>query len=220
MKTKILLLFLFPLLWSCQKDNCYDPYNLHSMEVPLQISPLQENFVVGDTIRVIQDFSEVLYDRNTDRYFSLRDWNFLPVGIIHRIDGDSIPEQNMIDLADHTDEEVGFETRNYHQEIHYDLEYKDGRYFAAYEIVLLQEGTFVLSHSFVIQETEHNYTTEPSCKDMTVFFYHQLNEGDQEQQNIHLLEESPVSHYNDWVMEKPEERFYQFGSFAFQVNPR
>ena len=39
-----------------------------------------------------------------------------------------------------------------------------------------------------------------------------MNDG--AENNIHMLLDSPDPHYRDWIMQKPEKRFHQFGGYC------
>ena len=42
-----------------------------------------------------------------------------------------------------------------------------------------------------------------------------MNDG--AENNIHMLLDSPDPRYRDWIMQKPEKRFHQFGGYCFYV---
>jgi hypothetical protein len=91
------LLYLFIiLLSSCGKESTADkfkrecPYKEeysvagHQLQVPVHIIPHQLKYKVGDTISIVVNMSDSIYDINTERTFKISNFPFKPLGLLYR----------------------------------------------------------------------------------------------------------------------------------------
>lgn len=86
MRTLLLLATVFYLFSSCiQNEECRD-ISGYVFEIPASLSPANRVFKVGDTITVNSAFSDMVYDRSTEREHLLSDFLFYPVAIFGRLD--------------------------------------------------------------------------------------------------------------------------------------
>jgi len=71
------------------------------------------------------------------------------------------------------------------------------------------------SHFSAIIGIGENQEFEGKCSNLTNDVAMNLNDG--ADNNINMLSSSPDPHYNDWILQKPEQRFYKFGGYCFYV---
>ena len=88
-------------------------------------------------------------------------------------------------------------------------------YSLEYKMVLLSEGVFFLRHSSDLSSIDGLQDFPGRCKLEGSYGICEVNEH--EDNNFYLLEDSPDSHFSEWVLEKPEKRFYDLGGYVFVV---
>lgn len=84
---KSLLIVLFPVMVfsSCVKKECQIGGS-YEFELSAMLTPVQENYSIGDTITIESTFSDLVYERKTDNWIKLEDFNFYPSTEIVKID--------------------------------------------------------------------------------------------------------------------------------------
>ena len=67
----------------------------------------------------------------------------------------------------------------------------------------------------VFPDSDQSQEFEGKCQRIEIGSAVKLNEGTDN--NIDMLNDSPDPHYNDWMLQKPEQRFHRFGGYCFYV---
>lgn len=216
MKKLIFLSILLSSLWiqSCEKEeNCPQQF-----QILATTTPYQETYQVGDTIKVVSKFHKLVYDKHTEKRFDMEDINWMPGLGILRLDRDSSASgyvtNKYFDFAPN-------ETNNLRWYVYSDGSSQiDGDYHFAKDSFSLQikliakaTGSFYLLYGSFLYQSHQDFPGK--CKRYFFDVYTTINEG--RDGNIHLLEESPNPHFNDWVLQKPQERFHNAGGFCFRV---
>ena len=83
----VLLIFVTVFIYSCQPKECRD-FNLpHDFEIPLQVTPTKNQFMVGDTLNVEVVFNNrQAYDVNLEKSFDISEFEIFPSSWFTQID--------------------------------------------------------------------------------------------------------------------------------------
>ena len=84
------LFTLFCLIFSCTSKECQ--ITSHKFTIPLKLTPEKDTFFVGDTISIISEFLNNVYDKTTDQNYLLDQFKFFPEARIREL-SDSIANQ-------------------------------------------------------------------------------------------------------------------------------
>ena len=126
---------------SCIREECQVPNGGYLFEIPVTLSPAKDTFRVGDTLSIVSEFSDDVFELNTARTYKLQDFIFDPGTGINKID-----EKNSVsnisdnfdfwapEGADYNLSYLGSEGGQYavgqyvYENGHYRLEFKLGNY--------------------------------------------------------------------------------------------
>lgn len=211
-----LILFLFA-AGTCDK-NCNGAPSRYEFVIPVSLTPTLDTFRVGDTIKISSVFSKDVYERNTDKIYSLVDFDFRPITRIVRIDTsvsyDALDDFEIIVANEYN--YYRFDASDGTQIFEGEYSYDDSiGYHLKYDIVMLSQGTYWVSHQPAI-EFNRMVDFPGKCDLSGVAGVGELNENSDDN-NIHLFETSPDPHFSEWRLQKPQERFYDGASYAFVV---
>ncbi len=213
-------LFLVFLLFtpSCGKKDCQFG-GAYQFEIPITLSPVKEIYKIGDTISISSQFSDQVYEAQTDQFYSLTDFKFYPEISIGEI-SDSIINRGALN-----DFEVIVDTLKYDFTkfffssggISYDSEYlyEEGAYSLAYRIIPKVAGLYVFGQDSNTDYLDEHQGFSGKCSNKVVNVRTILN--NRTSNNMHLAKDSPIHHYNTRIFQNPEERFFSFGLFIFYV---
>ena len=73
---------------SCRKECQFG--GAYEFEIPVTLSPAKDTFQIGDTITITSSFSDEVYEKRTENWYELKDFNFSPQTTILNIDSSSI----------------------------------------------------------------------------------------------------------------------------------
>lgn len=216
MKYTIFILCIILLLSSCIRRKCRIPGG-YDFEIPVTLSPAQETYRIGDTISISSVFSDEVYERVTNQFYVLEDIAFSPGIGIAEISGitDTISVHFDVLIAP----KFNFLGPVYLEgplEYSGQYHYENREYSLTYQIIPKQTGLFIFSHSAALGELGSDQDFDGKCRGESIATTRTTLNGGADN-NIHLLSESPDPHYNDWILQKPNERFHGSGSFAFRV---
>ncbi len=213
-----IVIFIFVLfLNSCIKKECQIAGSYYQFEIPATLTPAKDTFQVGDTIEFTSSFSDELYERITDHVYKLENIKFYPETAIYRIDIvgaiedfaefeivlDTIYDYNFFDYSSGARTLVG------------EFLYDNHAYTLGFKIIPKQRGLFFFRHGLGIGSYGENQEFDGKCSNVKIDGVVKLNDG--VDNNIEMLNDSPDSHYNDWILQKPGERFHDFGGYCFYV---
>ncbi|MDR9443019.1 MAG: hypothetical protein RI842_09890 [Schleiferiaceae bacterium] len=177
---------------------------------------MQDTFRVGDTLHVSSVFDHWVYDQHGGGEYKLVDYNFYP-GIGFTLISDTnfkdVPQQK-VEFYSTTNELSPFHSNH----VYTSYVYEEDTYYLRYKIVLQDTGLFMLSHGASLIGAKGAQDFPGRCGRERASANMALENADSA--NIHLLEDSPDPHYHDWVLQKPQQRFYDGAGFAFYVKPR
>ena len=215
-KFKIIFLSII-LFLSCNK-NCDFPGS-YTFEIPVSLSPAKDTFNIGDTITVISNFTDMVYERKTNEFYKLENIQFYPGTGIVKID--TLNQVSRIN--DHFD--IFFDTV-YQYELQQFSEgqqylfgqynYKDNAYSLKFRFVPKSKGLFYLQQG-VDPTINPNQTFEGKCSNNKTGLDGVVKLNNGADNNIHMLSSSPDPHYNTWTLNNPQDRFHKFGGYCFYV---
>lgn len=212
--------FLLLLCWGCRKE-CRDADfgGAYQFVIPATLSTAKDTFRVGDTIHVSSVFSDEVFERQTQNYYKLENWQFFPTTLLDNIDKiDSnfvqdglidfdiiIPEKYNYNLNSYIDGSFGLEGQYF---------YENSRYSLEYNIVALKPGLYFFSQ-LSAQSLDENQDFPGRCPRVISNTNVELNGG--ADNNIEFLQNSPDIYYNERVLARPQENFHDFGGYCFYV---
>jgi len=211
LKLLIVLLVVFSI--SCEKaDECPTDFIVYG-----SVTPYMETYKIGDTITLSAKFESMVYDQNTKQKYNLTGINLESELYIYKID--TINDGSIYGLLLYVDT---IYSSIYNSYIQYfsdggsmyfsDILFNNNYYQHSMKIILKKKGIYVLTYGpFVL---ESNYSFNGKCKGISFDLSPRLNKD--LDNNINLLKESPDKHFNTWILQKPQNRFYK-GRFAYRV---
>jgi len=69
-------LFVWILFYSCTPKECQ--ISTHDFVIPATFSPAKDSFSIGDTISIVSEFSNEVFDKGTNRNYILDNFKFFP----------------------------------------------------------------------------------------------------------------------------------------------
>lgn len=219
MKNYLFIFAVFLILFnSCVKKECRNFVGAYNFEIPATLSPARDTYQVGDTIKFISMFADQVYETKTDRYYKLTDFMFFPNLRIREISDTVWNEAALSSFEMIVNDSFNFSEFNYSDgAISYigQYNYESGNYTLAYMLIPRAAGFFHFSHSCSLVKLGEDQDFDGKCKNISSDVVVKLNDG--ADNNIEMLNDSPDPHYNDWILQKPEERFHKFGGYCFYV---
>ncbi len=207
-------------LQSCIKKECQIAGVTYEFEIPATFSPARDTFYVGDTITVASVFSNEVYERETDKWYRLKNFKFYPDMWVREISDTIVNNAALNDFEVIVDSIFNFGKAifndgsvSYYGNYNYEIDTE--KYSLVYKLVPLKTGFYYFSHALLIGQFGEHQNFEGKCKNLEVDAAVNLNEG--ADNNIDMLRDSPDSYFNNWILIKPEDRFYKFGGYCFYV---
>lgn len=189
------------------------------LEIPVSLFPVKDTFHIGDTIQVTSAFSDEIYDRNSNRFYRIKNQNFFPGTYIVRID--VTPTYYILDEFDwlvgeefeYTPLSASDMTKGYVGEYNYSE--ITGMYQLSFGFIPRQAGIYFFQHVTSLSLSVSSLPTIPGlCDRKDILTYNKLNA--EEDGNIELLLESPDEFYNTRKYQRSSE-FHQAAGFVFVV---
>lgn len=203
------------LMNSCVKKECMIAGGYYQFEIPVSLTPAKDTFHIGDTISIESNFSDLVYERMTDKKYKLENFNFYPETSIYRLDTNVI-----------VDDFSGFEVvvPSHYDYSFYDYSsgvraltgkynYVDGFYDLAYKLIPQKTGLYFFRHFSFISLGE-NQEFEGKCSEVADDVFVLLNQGDDNNVD-YLLEGADDFYGNFW--RKKEDKFFKAGGYCFYV---
>jgi len=218
MKPFMFLLAVFSLLCcGCLKKECRDIPGGYQFVIPVELSPALDTFKIGDTISIRSSFSNQVYEVNTARTYKLDNFKFDPNVAAVKLDTVNADE-GAIRLFIVAESNVELEFREYSTGASVyigEYSYKNETYNLELQIVPEREGLFVLFINSLILDDRQPFPGK--CAGLDGYRPVMRINDNMTDNNIDLLSESPDPHYNDWMLQRPQERFYDAGGYCFYV---
>ena len=217
----ILLPFTLIVCWGCTSKECRDadfggPYQF---VIPATLSPAKDTFRVGDTIYVSSVFSDEVFERQTQQYYKLENWQFFPTTRMDKID---VVDSNFV--------QDGLADFEYIIPVQYDYDrfdygsgsigllgeyiYQDSEYYLEFKLIPQQSGLYYFTQ-FAAQGIDDDQDFPGRCPRVPSDTNVELNGG--ADNNIGFLQNSPDIYYNERVLARPQENFHNFGGYCFYV---
>jgi len=206
---------------SCEKDKNCDFDGAYQFEIPATLSPALDTFQVGDTIHFSSRFSDEVFELKTSQTYSLKSFDFYPITYVYRIDTNISSSGMLLKSLDSFTSLINPKF-DYAEFIFNDGStvltgtylYEQNEYVLEFDLITLKEGLYTLQHGSRLA-TQEGQTFPNKCKDSRIEAIVNLNNNSSN--NIDLLLQSPDPHWNDWVLQKPNERYHKFGGYTFYV---
>ena len=160
-----------------------------------------------------------MFERQTQEYYKLEDWRFYPDTGIDQINSVDTPLIRDALLSFDVVVPEGFDYAIYNY-ISGDVglvgqyKYENKMYSLKYDLIPRDTGLFYFFHG-AVQSLDDDQDFPGRCPRVTSNTNVELNRG--EGNNIEFLSASPDPHYNDWVLQRPQQRFHDNGGYCFYV---
>jgi len=220
MKSIFLLYILsISLFSSCIKNSSDCP---RKFIIPAEIMPYSDTYKIGDTLTITSIFDKFVFDQQTEKEYNMENINWNPLLIIHKIDTNIQDSQN---LQYSTNKYVDYLFEDNEYDLHWFLYSSGGAsldgqfnfvndtFKIEIKIIPKLKGTYFLKFGSGLFMSTQEF--EGKCKYTDFDVYTDMN-GDKDN-NIDLLKESTNPHYNDWILQKPDERFDRGGGYCYKV---
>ena len=192
-------------------------FSHHHFEAAASIEPAELVYQVGDTIRLISVFGDELYERNTDTSYRLIDWDFFPALTAKRMDTFQLDgtigafnDFSYIINGDNLDDFTFTQGALFGEYV-----YANGQYSLSLDIVPKKTGTFMITFGSGVGFEASHQPFDGGCPGLRSEVAVVMNNG--MYSNFELLSQSPIEHFNTWILLKPQERFYDLAGYAFKV---
>jgi hypothetical protein len=207
------------LVGACIREECRDIPGGYEFEIPVTSSPAKDTFRVGDTIHISSVFSDEVFERKTQQYYSLKKWRFFPETRIDRIDlPDSFfVQEGLNDFVYLPNSQYDYGIFNYSDGsigLVGEYLYTDGEYRLEYRLVPTKQGLFYFAH-LSVQSRGHDQDFPGRCSYKKSETHVVLNE--RMDNNSEYLANSPQKHYSEWMLLDVENRFHNHGGYCFYV---
>lgn len=196
---------------SCQFDGAYE------FRLSAELSPAKDTFNIDDTIYLSSNFDDKIYERKTGDEYHLEDFKFYPrLNLIHldsmpmflsleafEIVIDSVYDFHPFYLSDGKSNMIG------------EYKYSDRKYSLELKIIPKRSGLFLLSFGSALypQDPKQEFRNKCSSKESEAFVC--LNNC--VDNNIDLLNLAADTAQINWIMQKPQDRYFDGGAFTFYV---
>jgi hypothetical protein len=200
---------------SCKKEDKKCPTDF---VVYGKVLPYAETYKVGDTLTLEAKYSNMIYERNTEQYYDMKGLDIKSILYILKID--TAYDNNYVSGVLEYVEIVNNNSFNYSiqyfsdggSELFSNILFDGSYFFHQIKIILSKKGDYMITYG--PSTVDNNFEFDGKCNNRTFDLNTRLNQ--EKNNNINLLELSPDKHFNTWVLQKPEERFYN-GRFAYRV---
>lgn len=214
--------FSFSLLFfSCEKQQhgqC-DFEGNYEFQLPVVIEPSLDTFKIGDTISVESVFSNSVFDKTTNESYKLRNFRFLPVTYVRRMDKQKI-EENLSEYFEVIVDSIYDYKFFYYSDGGSSLvgEYRNGAesYSLKFKLIPKATGLYFFSTGSDINagtvSTEQDF--EKKCRNKSIDAYFNLKNSTDG--NVDFLLNSPDPEAKI-LWDRADEKFHQFAGYCFYV---
>ncbi len=210
---------------SCEKGWGCDVEGGYQFEIPTTLYPALDTFQIGDTIHIQNDFSDRVYDRNSQQFFDLKSFDFYPITDIYRIDtpvskwgpgtgNHAIFEFDVI-IPDGYDYDI-FQYSYGAKSLLGEFKYEEGKYKLDIMLIPNRDGLYTIRHFSRLVSLKANEVQDfpGRCSDERVEGYTVLNNNSDN--NRDLLLDSPDTLWSKIAYSNPID-YEKFGGYTFYV---
>jgi hypothetical protein len=218
MKHIIILICLIQLA-SCNLSECENQVSgRYQFEIPVSIEPATDRFRIGDTIFIESIFSKEVFERQTQKNFTLEDFYFYPATLVLQLD--TFPaspyaleyfDHQICAICDDYSETISSTSRNIEGQYYYDGE----NYFLKLALIPKKAGLFMLRQYTSLYPAGERQTFPGQCGKSNISSIMNVNEG--ADNNRALIYESKDSSMIVWVENGSGDRYADSGNYCFYV---
>lgn len=216
---KIFPLFFIFLFLSCKKKECRVSFNYYNFETRVELSPTIDTFPIGDTIHIKSEFSDLIYERQSEQSFLLEDFTFEPAILIRKIDSIPVIESAIYDFEYLFSPEINlefFDASTGESALFMDnYKYDSNIYHLSFNMIPKRKGLYYFSFfngSELVTENQH---FNGKCPDIKSEFFTIMNEG--ADNNVDFLLDCPDENYSVILWDKRATKFFRSGGYCFYV---
>lgn len=223
MKTYNLILFALLavfLLGACLSKECRENSpkgGNYQFVIPATLSPAKDTFRIGDTIMITSVFDDMVYERVTQDYYQLIDWELLfDIHIYNlniaqdRLAADAIVDFDTLVVRGHNN--GFFPSFTGHIGFLANHEYQDGEYALIYGMVPRKAGLYFLLHNG-INRSEQPFSGRCAGRGYDSDVKVELNGGIDN--NVDFLLEGDSAYQA--FLNNPQAQFHDWGGYCFYV---
>jgi len=218
MKNLVFLFFFIFFFNSCNKE-CNELTD-YVFELPATLNPAKDTFLIGDTITITSEFPNKVFDKSTKKYYKLENWKFFLEIRLREISDTISNEAALLDFEVLIDSIYNFAPLQYSNgSVSYvgDYLYSEKNYSLKYSLIPKKIGLYYHSLFSLLFDFGKNQDFDGRCPKGRAGVDAFIRLNGNEENNINMLLTSPDKHFNDWILQKPETRFYKFGGYCFYV---
>ncbi len=215
MKYSVIFISFFTLcILSCGKHkDCPKEFQLLA-----QVTPYKEAYSVGDTLLIKSKIHKNLYEVNTKRTYDMETVELAPSLRVLRIDKDSFTNTSAtkehFDFVNNTGYDIEwFVFSGGSSMLDCKYNFQNDTFDLQIQLIAKSVGIYYMRYGSNLYQSHQEFPGK--CKREFFDVVTVMNEG--KDGNIHLFNDSPDPHFNTWVLQKPQARFYDTGGFCFRV---
>jgi len=198
---------------SCIKKECKIAGG-YEFEGIVNLAPAIDSFKIGDTIKIISEFSNMIFERHTDRSFLLENLNFYPRTEIQRIDTLSNNAEGLPDFDVIIPEKFNYDLGSNGTSIYGEYNYENNQYSLQYNLIPNKKGIYWFKHISDVAFLGRNQDFPDKCDNLSFVMSMKMNEGFDN--NVDLLLSSPGDFFTR-IWENPQTKFHDYGGYCFYV---
>lgn len=206
------------LITSCKKNSECDFNGPYEFQLPVALAPATDTLHVGDTIFVESRFSNMVFERKTQRAYKLENFSFYPTTAIQNV-GINPAVSGIYDFELLIDTTFNYQIQNFSSGSSYltgEYDYTGTEYILNFRFICKKKGLYYFNHNtFLVSGPGEDQDFPGKCDGKRVHSYSTTN--NEVNSNMDLLRESPDPLYNDIIFQKPQQRFYDNGGYVFYV---
>jgi len=210
----ILIISIILTLASCNKE-CQITNGTYEFQISSTLYPALDTFNIGDTITIITEFNDQVYEAQTDKKYDLSNVTLYYFIRMYKISEfptvRSAIDSFQFDYTGLNTYHYDYFTSSNYKVLRGDYSFNNHTYSIKYIFSPMDTGLFICSNGAELR----GQTFPGKCDDMDSYFFVDLNNGNDN--NISMLSQSPDEHFNKWVLEKPYDRFHSGAGYAFYV---
>jgi len=207
--------FTLSILYACKEkisEPCPEEFLVYG-----EVKPYADTYNVGDTISLSVTFSKHIFEKRTEKYFDLIDLKIESEFYIFKID--TINDGTDFGVFQYVDLISSDKYQEYVQDFggggqmyFSNIIFKNDTFYHELKFIPEIKGIFILTYGPFTMDNNMNFDGKCSNRDFNLNT--RLNSD--KDNNIYLLNQSPDVHFNTWILQNPELRFYP-SRFAYKV---